>query len=414
MERLWGIGITTTVIIGIIAGGGAGTGIIIGTTTIITITIRRGKKARRRAMPPPRPPAVRQPLRLRLPPPRAQRPLNLDRTMNTKILCVSALLLTTAWFCGAAPNTNRELNHLPPAVRKGIHAKLGKARLVSVEKDDEDGEVTYDVEMVKDGKNRTFTVDGEGTLVDEQVFLEELSGPVQKTITHESAGQTIAEIDKSVDDDLTSYEVQETRAGVTRSFVVDGDGILLQTQVFLTELPAAVRQTIQKQASGATLGDINRSNDDDTVNYTAEVTKNGNTREFTVDAQGKLVSMEMSLADLPDAVQAAVKKTIGNAEPDEIEKTFEDGETNYDVDANGKTYSFDSTGELFSTEEDITLADAPAPVQEQIKTLMAGGKLSGLSKITEDGEVSFDVDMLVDGADKSATLSPDGKVLPDE
>lgn len=339
-------------------------------------------------------------------------------TKRLQLVTIAGLALS-ALVCSAEPSkVNRQLAHLPAAVRETIRAKVGHGKLDSIDRDTEDDGVVYDVEMTLGGKMRGFTVDETGQLLDEEVFLPELPSAVQRTIVRQTGGGTLEEIDKSVDDGETSYDVEMTRNGNTRSFTVDGDGSLLEEQVFLNELPVSVRQTVTKQAGENALGEIHKFTEDGEIDYDVEMTRNGDTRHFTVGPTGKLVDEEVSLTELPEALQSAINKQAGGDKVSDINRCFDDGEISYDVDIDrgtgGCTFNFDSDGQLFSTDEDISLTDAPSAVREQINSLAAGGKCLGVSKITEDGEISYDVEIGGGGVDKVISVDSDGKVIPDE
>src|ERR1051325_1157332 len=121
--------------------------------------------------------------------------------------CLSAAL------AAERPQVPRALAQLPVATQQTIRSQIGSGKLVSVEKDTEDGEVTYEVEMTRDGKTRSFTVDADGELIDEQMFLAELPGAVQKTIQTQVGKGSLGEIFKSAEDGEVSYDVEMTSAG---------------------------------------------------------------------------------------------------------------------------------------------------------------------------------------------------------
>jgi len=305
---------------------------------------------------------------------------------------------------------NRELAHVPPAVRQAVQARLGDAKLQSIDKETHDGETTYDVEIVRNGKERGFTLDASGALLDEEVFLPELPPTVQRVIQAHSSGATLHEIDRSVNDGQISYDVEIERNAVSRDFTVDGNGVLLREQVFIGELPPAVRQTIQKETATATVGDIDRATDDGEVRFDVELTQSGRTRSLSVGADGNLIYKQVFLAELPASLQEAIRRQ-GGADC-EIHQCFEDNQVTYDADAGDRTLTFDAEGKLLSTEEDVKLAGTPAPVQDQIKKLAANGKVLGIRKLVEDNETSYDVELESSGAQKIVSLGPDGKVLP--
>ncbi len=332
---------------------------------------------------------------------------------------LTVFITLVALVCSAQKaKPNRQLAHLPPTVRQAIRARVGENKIESVEKNDDNGDVVYDVEWTLNDKDRSFTVDDQGRLLDEEVFLEELPAAVQRTIRMQTGGATLDEIDKSVEDGETSYDVGIVVNGKTRNFTVDGAGKLLEQQVFAEDLSPVIRNAILKQAGGGDLKEIDKSIEDGETTYDVEVTRDGKTVEFTVDGAGSLLEADVSLAELPAALQAAIQKETGANTIDGIEKSFDDGEVSYDVDVTGnsrsRTLSFDPDGKLLSAEQDVKATDTPEAVQTQIKSLANGGKLLGISKTTEDGEVYYDVGVEAGGAQKLVSLDSDGKIIPDE
>jgi uncharacterized membrane protein YkoI len=281
----------------------------------------------------------------------------MERLMKTLKPALILFLMAVALACPAQQaKLKRELSHLPVPVRKTVRAHLGTAKLESIEKNTDDGEVTYDVEMVRDGKERGFTVADNGKLVDEEVFL--------------------------------------------------------------AELPPVVQRAIQKQAGAATINEIDKSNDNGETSYDVEITAGVNTRGFTVNASGQLMDSEVILAELPPVLQTAIRKQAGADTIGEIDKSFDDGEVSFDVEvtagSKSRTLTFDPDGELDSVEEKVDFSDTPEVVQKQIDSLAAGGHPDDIRKITEDNEISYDVQVITGVTDKIISIGVDGKILPDD
>jgi uncharacterized membrane protein YkoI len=333
-------------------------------------------------------------------------PVRVGRPVRVGLL----LALTVSVASAQQKRPNRELAHLPPAVRQAVQARLRDAKLQSVDKETRDGQTTYDVEIVRNGKERGFTLDASGALLDEEVFLPELPLAVQRTIQVHSAGATLHEIDRSVNDGRISYDVEIERNGVSRDFTVDANGVLLREHVFIGELPPAVRQTIQKAAGTATVGDIDRATEDGEIRFDVDLTQADRTRSLSVGADGKLIDKQVFLAELPAPLQDAIRRQAGA--DCEIHQSFDDNQIIYDADAGNRTLTFDADGKLLSTEEDVKLAGTPQPVQDQINKLAANGKVVAIRKLVEDDETSYDVELEAGGAQKTVSLGPDGKVLP--
>lgn len=327
-------------------------------------------------------------------------------------------LLLAGFVCPAQEaKLRRQLSHVPPPVRKTIRAHLGGATLEGIDKNTDDGEVTYDVSIVRAGKERGFTVDSDGEMVDEQVFLDELPAAVQQGVRSHLGVSTLDEIDKSEEDGNVTYDVEITRHGQSCDFTLDDQGRLVNEEVLLMDLPAKVQQTIQKQLGAGALNEIDKSNEDGEVSYSVEMTAGDKTRSFTVGATGDLVDVEMFMTELPAAVQAAIQKETSGGAPEEIRKCFDEDEVSYDVDLPGDkacTLSFDEDGSLFARDEEVELAATPEPVQRQIAALAAGGKVLGVSKVTEDGEVSYDAGIADAGGEKTVSIDSNGNLVKDD
>lgn len=74
----------------------------------------------------------------------------------------------------------------------------------------------------------------------------------------------------------------------------DGDDAI---EVQRTELPAAVLATIEREAAGGTVGDIEKETDDGRTVYTADVMINGEEWEIEVGEDGKFLGKELEGKD---------------------------------------------------------------------------------------------------------------------
>jgi len=337
----------------------------------------------------------------------------------------AVLFLATACFTQAAnppqkkahqdARENTILARLPAPVKQTVQAQAASATLNSAQKVVADGEITYDITITRDGKARDFTVDTNGALIDMQMFLPELPAVVQKSIQARTKG-TVGDIYRSIDDGKIKFDVDVTAGGKTHTHTFADDGRLLTEEVELDSLPAAVQQTIQKQSSGATLGEIDESFEDTEVTFDVEMTRDGQARSFTVNAKGELVDVQMFLSELSDPLQKAIQKEAGPGTLGEIDRAIDDGEPTFDVDitagATTRTVTFTEDGSIVLQEQPVKFTDIPEPAQKAIQAL--GGKLLSLSKVSEDGDISYDVDYYVSNAQKSVSIGPDGKTLPDD
>ena len=62
-----------------------------------------------------------------------------------------------------------------------------------------------------------------------------------------------------------------------------------EEKVAVTQVPASVKSTIEQQAKGGTLREIDKRTADGKTVYAARITANGNDREIVIGEDGKLI-----------------------------------------------------------------------------------------------------------------------------
>ena len=62
-------------------------------------------------------------------------------------------------------------------------------------------------------------------------------------------------------------------------------------------------------------------------------------------------------------------------------------------------------------ETDITIAQVPPPVRAAIEKVTAGSKIKEIEKIEFGGKITYEVEYTNDGKDQEAEFSEDGKML---
>src|SRR6266571_2171363 len=97
-------------------------------------------------------------------------------------------------------STSVSLRELPVAVQKTIHEQLGSAKLGEIERNTEDGEVTFTVTITKGGEEREFTVGEDGKLLSVQVDLEEAPPAVQRVIKAQMGAGALESVEKKFED----------------------------------------------------------------------------------------------------------------------------------------------------------------------------------------------------------------------
>jgi uncharacterized membrane protein YkoI len=189
------------------------------------------------------------------------------------------------------------------------------------------------------------------------------------------------------------------------------------TAVTLSQVPAPAQKTITLQVGKGRLGDIDQVTENGKTSYEVEFTLDEIQRSLTVEAGGKLASWQVLMSELPDAVQKTVQAQVGKGKLEEIDKTFDEDGFAYDATVkrrNGREYSFtvSATGKLLSVE--MELGQTPKIVQKTVKEQVGDGTISSIEKSMEDDEVTYDVEAEKGGKSLSFRVAPDGKLIPDE
>src|SRR6266403_1174639 len=174
---------------------------------------------------------------------------NLRAPLKTPLLLpVLSLCLALAIVALAdTPPRTVTIHQMPPAARQTVQKQAGTDSLGPLQRLEESGEVTYTATVTnKDGQQHDFTVGEDGSLLSVEVELSETPPEVQKTIRTQVGQGTLDGIEKTFEDNKTSFDVEmTTKDGADRSFTVALDGKLVSLQLSMQELPPAVQKTIQ-------------------------------------------------------------------------------------------------------------------------------------------------------------------------
>jgi uncharacterized membrane protein YkoI len=217
------------------------------------------------------------------------------------------------------------LAETPTVVREAITARVGDGKLGDISKTTENSETVYDVGLTaKDGQDRDFTMAEDGTLMSTQVTLIETPAAVQKSIQTLAREGEVESIDQSLDDSNVTYDISLTMSdGREKGFTLDVGGMLLSMEVSLAETPAAVQKTIQTEMADDKLENIDKMFDEDGITYDVDVTgKGGREMSYTVAEDGKLISRQVTLEETPPPVRRTIKERIGDGKILRIDRSF--------------------------------------------------------------------------------------------
>lgn len=161
-------------------------------------------------------------------------------------------------------------------------------------------------------------------------------------------------------------------AGIVLLCVAPASGGIFD-DVDLKDLSAAVQKTINEQAAGAKIREIERETEDGSTFYEVDITKDGKRMEFKVSDTGKLLTQPMTARD------RATEKVR------------------------------DRTSGLF--DNDLTLEQLSPEAQATVKKETAGGEISEIEQEKEDGITFYEVEFEKDGEDREIRVDQSGKVV---
>ena len=94
-----------------------------------------------------------------------------------------------------------------------------------------------------------------------------------------------------------------------------------EKKVKMSDLPEAVRKTVQERSKGATIRGLSKEVEDGKTFYEVELKVNGHNKDMLVDASGAVVEIEetVALSSLPAAVKATILKSAGKGKITSVE-----------------------------------------------------------------------------------------------
>lgn len=243
--------------------------------------------------------------------------------------------------------------------------------------------------------------------------LDSLPAAVQRTIKEQARGCKLACIEESMDQDEMIYTVEMRKAGHDRSFVVREDGDLARVQVLLDELPVNVRSNLQQQLGDGVLVQIDKFPSEDETTYDVEMTKAGHDRSFTLNGDGDLTAMEVFLEETPAAVQKTIRSRLGTGRLGDISKVIEEGEVSYEITMtrhrHSLPFSVNAQGRLISA--DMLLNETPDAVQKTIRNKVGDGYIEEIAMSSDEGKTTYEITFTKGDSTETFEVSNDGKLL---
>ncbi len=137
---------------------------------------------------------------------------------------------------------------------------------------------------------------------------------------------------------------------------------------------------------------------------------------LTLVASAQDTEKKVKMKDLPAAVQATVKEQSQGATIRGLAKEVEKGKTFYEVElkVNGhnKDVSMDADGKVVSVEEEVALDSLPAAVKAEIVKQAGKGTIRLVESVTKDGTLAYYEAHVKSGVkSKEIKVGPDGKLM---
>jgi hypothetical protein len=94
-----------------------------------------------------------------------------------------------------------------------------------------------------------------------------------------------------------------------------------------SELPAAVDETVRAQSEGATIRGFSEERENGKTFYEAELMVNGHSKDVLIDAGGEVIEVEeqVPLENLPAAVRDGLEKKVGKGKLVKVESLTKKG-----------------------------------------------------------------------------------------
>lgn len=261
-------------------------------------------------------------------------PKRLIRLFTSIVFLLAALDVSRA----AEQRTAVKLADLPAKVQNAIHQHVGKGKLQDIEKVVQDEEVTFEVDMRKNNRARSFTLGEDGELLEMEVFFRETPEPVREAIKKRVGTAEIEGISKVFDDGKTTFEVEfgsgrESGTEKTRTFSLDDKGALVERQVLVSETPVPVQAAIRKQAAAGKVAEITEVFEDGAPEYELEMQSGTQGSLVTLDEKGDIVETEQPVSDseLPEPVQKTITDLSKDASAHKVIKTVEGDEVSFNA-----------------------------------------------------------------------------------
>jgi len=237
---------------------------------------------------------------------------------RASVICVAlgfvAVMTASAWAGGRSLS----LRQLPAPVRTALFQFANGGPILSIVPKTDRGRAAYEADAVVGGREMAITVTSTGKLVSKRTLREckvttrEVPVGAQAALAKGGKGGKIKAIDRRTEDGRTVYRAHVARRGKELHVRATPTGTLISTMaagddpdgeadddqndeidedaLTIDQVPEAVRVTIQNEAAGGQIEEIQRESNAGSVVYKADLRINGMEVEIQVAEDGSLLS----------------------------------------------------------------------------------------------------------------------------
>jgi uncharacterized membrane protein YkoI len=144
--------------------------------------------------------------------------------------CTIVLFLLASNIFSEEKEVKVGLKDLPPAVQKTVKDLIKDAKLKGLSKEEENGQIVYEVETIKNEKTRDILIDAAGAIleVEESTTLNQIPGPAKTAIEKAATGGKITKLETVTKGGVTNYEAAIVKAGKSSEIKVAANGSIVK------------------------------------------------------------------------------------------------------------------------------------------------------------------------------------------
>jgi len=183
---------------------------------------------------------------------------------------------------------------LPSAVKKVLRTDFARAKLGKIYRETEDEDTIYSLDVIEQGRTNGLSIAEDGDWWSLDIELDQAPSPVQQTVRRLWGNLEISDVSKTFEGGEVAYELEAEKDGKQHSLTVAPDGRLVarEDELDLALVPAVVQRAVKGQIGTGELIRIARATNEVRVSFEVEARKDGKSLEFSVDQAGKLLEDE--------------------------------------------------------------------------------------------------------------------------